>query len=273
MKRIPMLIAFMLTAVTFLSLVALRCGANIFTDADDIKLGQQIDEQLRKDPKQYPILTGHPEVKSYVAGVANRVLASPQITKRGIYAYQVEVIHDDSTVNAFCTPGGYIYVYTGLLKFVDNEATLAGVLGHEIAHAERRHATKRMTSQYGAQILLSLVLGDNPNQIAEITANLFTGLALLANSRSDEAEADEYSLKYLSNTVYYPGAITLFFQKMEAKTGGAGGTEFDRLLSTHPLDQDRIDHVNQLLAAMGNPRSSESNLFKDRYSTFRRSLP
>lgn len=273
MKRTSYTVILTFVAVVGWAIAGWSCGANIFTDADDIKLGQQIDAQMRKDPKDYPILAGHPEVKSYVAGVADRVLASPQITKRGVYAYQVDIIHDDTTINAFCTPGGYIYVYTGLLKFVDNEATLAGVLGHEIAHAERRHATKRMTNQYGAQILLSLVLGDNPNQIAEITANLFTGLALLKNSRDDEAEADEYSLRYLSSTQYYPGAITLFFQKMESKTGGRSATAFDRLLSTHPLDQDRIDHVNQLLTAMGNPQASDKNLFKDRYRTFRNGLP
>ena len=91
-------------------------------------------------------------------------------------------------------------VYTGLLKFIDNEATLAGVLGHEIAHAERRHATQRITKAYGVQILLSIVLGEKPAQIAEITANLFAGLALLTNSRADETEADEYSFGYLKST-------------------------------------------------------------------------
>ena len=176
-------------------------------------------------------------------------------------------------VNAFCTPGGYIYVYTGLLKFIDDEATLAGVMGHEIAHAEQRHASKRMTKAYGAQIVLSLVLGENPGQLAEISANLFTGLALLANSRSDESEADEFSMKYLTSTPYYPGAITHFFQKMQGKKGGNGGGAFERLLSTHPLDQDRIDHVTLLLRQMGNPKQSEGNIFAQKYQAFKKKLP
>jgi len=255
------------------SLLALRCGANIFSDDQDIKLGQQMDQEIRKNTKEYPILQGHPEVKQYVMEVGNKVLASPAITKRGIYAYTYEVIHNDSVINAFCTPGGYIYVYTGLLKFIDNEATLAGVMGHEIAHAEQRHASKRMTKAYGAQILLSLVLGENPSQIAEISANLFSGLALLANSRSDEAEADEYSLKYLSSTQYYPGAITFFFQKMSAKKGGNEAAAFQRLLSTHPLDQDRIDHVSEILKSMGNPKPSEANIFAKRFEAFKKKLP
>jgi predicted Zn-dependent protease len=206
-------------------------------------------------------------------GVGNRVLASPAIMKKGVYAYKYEIIHNDSVINAFCTPGGYIYVYTGLLKFIDNEATLAGVMGHEIAHAEQRHASKRMTKAYGAQILLSLVLGDNPSQVADVTANMFTGLALLANSRSDEAEADEFSLKYLSSTQYYPGAITFFFQKMNAQKGGSEAGAFQRLLSTHPLDQDRIDHVNEILKTMNNPKPSEANIFAKRFETFKKKLP
>src|SRR5258708_2339234 len=195
MNPLPIICLFLL--ISFF-LVPTGCGVNIYSDDQDIKLGQQMDQEIRKNTKEYPILQGHPEVKEFVMEVGNRVLASPAITKKGIYAYKYEIIHNDSVINAFCTPGGYIYVYTGLLKFIDNEATLAGVMGHEIAHAEQRHASKRMTKAYGAQILLSLVLGDNPNQIAEVTANMFAGLGLLANSSSDEGEADEYSLKYLS---------------------------------------------------------------------------
>ena len=253
--------------------IGIGCGINIFPDSEDIKLGKQMDEQIRKNTKEYPILEGSPEVKQYVSEVGNKVLASPAITKRGIYAYKYEIIKDDSTINAFCTPGGYIYVYTGLLRFVDNEATLAGVMGHEIAHAEQRHATKRISKTYGAQILLSVVLGKNPSQIADMTANLFTGLALLANSRSDEAEADEYSMKYLSSTQYYPGAISYFFEKMKAKKGGKSGGTIERFLSTHPLDEDRISHVNELLKQQGNPKPNDANLFTSRYQEFRKKLP
>ena len=255
------------------SLLLIQCGINIFSDSDDIKLGKQMDEQIRKNPKEYPVLAGHPEIRRLVTDVGNKVLASPEIRKRGIYAYTYEVIKDDSTINAFCTPGGYIYVYTGLLKFVDNEATLAGVMGHEIAHAERRHASKRITKAYGIQIALSIALGQNPSQVAEITTNLFSGLALLANSRSDESEADEFSMKYLTSTEYYPGAITYFFEKIQTQKGRSKGGTFDRLLSTHQLPQDRVDHVNQVLSQMGSPKPAESNLFTNRYQAFKKNLP
>lgn len=258
--------------VIALSFSVPNCGANIFSDADDIKLGQQIDQEIRSKPQEYPILQGRSDVNQYVERVGNKVLASPEVKKRGVYAYKYEIIHDDKTVNAFCTPGGYIYVYTGLLKFVDNEATLAGILGHEIAHAERRHATKRITKAYGVQILLAVALGERPSQVAEITANLFAGLALLANSRSDETESDEFSFKYLQSTEYYPGAIKYFFEKIQQEQGRRGGS-FERLLSTHPLPQDRVDGINAMLQRVGNPPVNEGNLFAERYQRFKATLP
>lgn len=245
-------------------------GFNLFPDSKDIQLGREIDSEIRKNPKEYPILQNRPEVKRYIEEIGTKILASPEIKKKGFYAYQFEIIHDDSTINAFCTPGGYIYVYTGIIKFLDNEASLAGVIGHEIAHAERRHATKRMSSAFGIQILLAVVLGQNPKQTAQIAGNLFAGLGLLANSRADETESDTYSFKYLQSTEYYPGAIKYFFEKVSA--GGKRGS-LDRFLSTHPLPQDRVDNVNKLLQQIGDPSTTEEDLFAQRYQEFKKILP
>lgn len=247
-------------------------GLNIFPDSKDIELGKQVDEEIRKNPKEYPILKDRPEIKAYVEQVGKKILSSPEIKKQDIYAYKFEIIKDDSTVNAFCTPGGYIYVYTGLLKFLDNEAALAGVVGHEIAHAERRHATKRMTSALGVQVLVAVVLGQNPSQMAQIGANLFSGLGLLVNSRSDETESDTYSIKYLQSTEYYPGAIRYFFEKVLSSSSKREGA-FERLLSTHPLPQDRIENVEKIMAQMGKPQPSEANLFSKRYEEMKKKLP
>ncbi|MBI4428179.1 MAG: M48 family metalloprotease [Ignavibacteriales bacterium] len=258
-----------------LSTFSLSCsgslGINLFPDSKDIQLGKEIDQEIRKNGKEYPLLKDRPDVKSYVEAIGRKILGSPDITKRGIYAYQFEIIRDDSTINAFCTPGGYIYVYTGLLKFVDNEATLAGVIGHEIAHAERRHATRRMTTALGYQIVLSVLLGGNPGETEKIAGNLFTGLALLRNSRGDEEEADNHSIKYLRSTEYYPGAIRFFFEKI----GGVGnrGGAFQRFLSTHPLPQDRVDNVEKQMQLSGNPQPTDANLFLSRYADFKSRLP
>jgi predicted Zn-dependent protease len=199
------LITLLVSALSFTCSGSL--GVNLFPKTKDIELGKQIDAEIRKNPKEYPILQGRPEIKAYVEQIGKKILASPEIKNREIYAYQFEVIKDDSTVNAFCTPGGYVYVYTGLLKFLDNEATLAGVVAHEIAHAELRHATQSMTAQMGVEMLVAVVLGEKPSQAAQITANLTSGLSLLAYGRTEEKEADVYSIKYLQSTEYDPGSI------------------------------------------------------------------
>ncbi|MBI2618838.1 MAG: M48 family metalloprotease [Ignavibacteriales bacterium] len=271
MKRAHTFVCFV--SMSFLALSCIGAlGVNLFPDSKDIELGRQIDEEIRKNPQEYPILKDRPDIKAYVEGIGNKVLRSPAVTKKGKYAYQFEIIHDDSTVNAFCTPGGYIYVYTGLIRFLDNEAALAGVIGHEIAHAERRHATRRMSSALGVQVVLSIALGENPPQLSQIAGNLFGGLGLLVNSRSDETESDTYAIRYLQSTEYYPGAIRYFFEKVSGASGRGGGT-LQRLLSTHPLPQDRIDNVERIMKEIGNPEANEANLFSKRYQELIKTLP
>ena len=250
------------------------CGANIFSENDDIKLGKEIDTELKSHPKDYPMLQGHQDVKDYVSSIGKYILqTSPKIEYKNIFPYNFQIIND-TIINAFCTPGGYIYVYTGLMKFIDNEATLAGIVGHEIAHAERRHMTQRLTSYYGVSIALNLVLGSNPNAAADIVANLFVGLGFLANSRSDEQEADDYSIKYLSTSKYYPGAITFFFDKIkeEQKKKGQTPGSMDRLLSTHPLPQDRIDNAKDKLSNFKNKPDPTKGLYTEEYQLIKQKL-
>lgn len=248
---------------------------NIFTDKDDVELGKEMDKQIKNDPKDFHMLDGHQDIKDYVSSIGDYIInTSPKIIKKDIYPYNFQVIND-TIINAFSTPGGYVYVYTGLMKFIDNEATLAGILGHEVAHAERRHVTQRLTAYYGTSILLSFILGGNPSFLAEIAANLFVGLAFLKNSRDDEAEADYYSIQYLKSTKYYPGAITFFFDKIkeEQKKKGETPGDLDRLLADHPLPNDRIQAVNEILGKMSPRPDPTKGLFVDEYQKMKQKLP
>jgi len=265
------LVSFMISLAVFYS-----CGANIYSVSDDVELGKEIQQQIKDESAQFPVLKGHEDVKEYVTGLGRYVLQnSKYIQYKNVFPYQFEVIHDDSTVNAFCIPGGYIYVYTGLIKFLDNEAALTGVIGHEIAHAEKRHMTQRLTSYYGVSIIMSLVLGSNPSQLGEIAANLFVGLGFLANSRADEEEADDYSIKYLTGTKYYPGAITYFFDKIKEEQRQKGETpgDLERLLATHPLPQDRIDNVKLKLSKIKPSPDPTKGLYTDEYQRIKSKLP
>lgn len=268
MKRINKKISI---ALLLFTVACSTLGINLFTDADEVKMGMQFDKEIRSNSKEYPIYRKNPSVKRYVnTRIFQHILNSPEIKKKSVYKYQMEIIDNDSIMNAFAVPGGYVYIYTGLLKYLDSEAALAGVIGHEIAHVERRHATQRITAAYGMQIVASLALGNNPAQISEIAANLFTGLALLANSRSAEDEADEYSIKYLQGTRYYPGAVKFFFEKMrDDGLVNKNGSGIAIYLSTHPDPIERISTAEQRLKAAKLPvltyKSNGKGIFRSEY--------
>lgn len=246
-------------------------GINIFSLDDDAQLGQQLNAQIQSDPQEYPIFHGDPSIKSYIVNsIFNQILASPQIENKNVFNYSLEIIDDDSTLNAFALPGGYVYVYTGLLKYLTSSAALAGVLGHEIAHAELRHATQRMTAYYGVSILLNVILGENPSQLEEIAANLFVGLGFLANSRSDENQADEYSINYLKDTRFYPGGVMFFFEEMrDDGLVSSNADEIAAFLSTHPDPIDRIastqQRLNELQIPIKNYNDTGEGIFQDEY--------
>ncbi len=254
--------------ITYFS--ACSTGINIFTDADEVNLGKQFDVEIRKNSKEYPVYD-NTEVKDYIdKNIFREILKSPEIKKKNFYNYQIEIIKNDSILNAFAIPGGYIYLYTGLLKYLDSESALAGVIAHEIAHVERRHATQRITASYGISIILSIILGNNPSQITELVANLFSGLALLANSRANEDESDEYSIKYLLSTRFYPGAVKFFFEKLrDDKLISEASSNIATFLSTHPDPIDRIKSTSERLKAMGlkiiDYNSSDEEIFKTQY--------
>lgn len=243
-------------------------GLNLYSTSDDRKMGDELDGQIVKNTAEYPIYS-NATATAYVQAIADAIKLSPEIKYASVFSYKVKIIKNDTVVNAFAIPGGYVYVYTGLLKFLDNEATLASVIGHEIAHAECRHATQRMTKQYGMQYLLQLLLGSSPGELESIAANLFSNLALLKNSRDDEYEADSYAFKYLRSTKWYPGAMTYFFDKVK---GDESNTFLTTLLSTHPLSQDRIDAVKALITEAKLATPTEANLLSVEYSNFKKLL-
>jgi predicted Zn-dependent protease len=279
MKTKKFFISICLFLMLFLSCRGL--DVNIFPDSYDVQLGAQFNSEIISKPAEYPIMTGRSDLKGYITEIGNKILASPDIKKRNAYPWKFEVIKDDNTINAFCVPGGYVYVYTGLMKFIDDEATLAGIIAHEIAHAEKRHSTRRVTGQIalqvGAAIAVELIVGENSETwkkvVVPLLANLLvTGIALY-NSRDDEYEADEFSFKYLSSTEYYPGAIKEFFIKINEKKQQGGFDKFvTRLFSTHPLPPDRLEKMDQLIIKGRYAPPSENNMFSRRYQGIKRTL-
>lgn len=215
----------------------------LFSIEDDINLGMQVSAEVdstyrakgqlieRNDPK-------YAAAYQRLDQVVSRILNSGKVSYRTEFNWETKIIKDDNTLNAFATPGGHIYVFSGLIKYLDNEDQLAGVLGHEIAHADKRHTTKQLQTQYGIALLLSVAIGNNPGTLAQIA----TGLATLKFGRDAEREADEYSVIYLGGTNFYAcNGAAGFFQKMLAENQSGGSPEF---LSTHPDPGNRVEAIN-----------------------------
>lgn len=249
--------------VVLLSSCSKDGDVNFFSVNKDIELGQQLEAQIASDPATYPVLseTQYPEAYVHLRRIRDRILVSDDVTYKDRFEWSVKIIHDDNTLNAFAAPGGYIYAYTGLIKFLDTENEFAGVLGHEIAHADRRHSTDQMTKQYGLAFLLQVVAGGSEDQLAQIAAGLLT----LKFSRGDESEADEMSVIYLCDTEYKADGAAGFFEKIIAE-GGSGTPAF---LSTHPSPDNRVENIQGKEIELGCTGADESG----DYAAFKASLP
>lgn len=239
---------------------------NLFTVNQDIEFGEQVDSLVHAD---YDVLprNDHTEAYAYLDGMLNDILSSNEILYRDKFDWELTIIHED-VLNAFAAPGGKLYFYTGLMKYLDNAAHLAGVMAHEVAHADRRHSTENMTKAYGFSILLSIVLGDNPTKLEEVVGGLAEGLSSLAFSRKHEYEADEYAVRYTAETNYYPKGVAGFFEKLEDEK--ENGTRPPVFLSTHPSPDDRIEKIDETWKGLGSPSGNE--LTED-YEAFKASLP
>lgn len=248
----------------------LGSDANLFSPYEDQEMGKEFDDYILDNPSEFPILQSAAAVK-YVQDIVESIIESPLIIYKDVFPYEVRIINDDETVNAFALPGGYIYVYTGMLKYIDNEAVLAGILAHEIAHADLRHGTESLTKAYGVEILKEILSGvAGSNQMAQLGADIMADMTLLYNSRDNEYEADEYSFKYLQTSKWYPGAINSFFEKISADMSSS---LFGDFLSTHPEPDARIEKIEYMLKENNIGQPTESNLFTQRYTNFKNTLP
>ena len=254
--------------IFFLSLLLLSLGAckqGLFYSVPQQKqLGIQVRDEILNLPAEYPVLkeAQYPEAYGHIRRITNTILNSGKIKHRNDFDWEVYIIHDDKTLNAFCTPGGYIFVYTGLIKYLDTEDQLAGVMGHEIAHADMEHSARQMDKQFGTSLLAELLLGNSSEQ----TKQVLVGFASLSYSRSHETEADLNSVVYLSGTQYQCSGAAGFFEKIVAE-GGGGQPAF---LSTHPDPGNRVEKIQGKAKEIGcntQPAGGSS------YQAFKNSLP
>jgi predicted Zn-dependent protease len=230
---------------TIVALVLSACATNpatgektisLMSEEQEIAIGQQNDAEVRKEMGVYD----DAGLQKYVEQIGMKLA---KVSERPNLPWHFTVV-DTPAVNAFALPGGFIYITRGILPYIDSEAQLAGVLGHEIGHVTARHAAQQYTKQTGAQ--LGLILGSIfVPETRPFTQAAQTGLQLLflKYSRDDELQADQLGVRYSSRAGWdpqgMPGLLTTL-GRIEAASNTKGVPNW---LETHPEPADRVQKV------------------------------
>ncbi|WP_163328365.1 M48 family metallopeptidase [Desulfurobacterium thermolithotrophum] len=224
--------------------------------SQEVALGRQLAKEIEKREK----LCKDPIINEYVASIGEKIAA---VCGRHDITYKYRVIESDE-LNAFALPGGWIYVYTGLLKALKNEAQLAFVLAHETGHVVGRHAIRRLQLIYGINFLLSLTLGGkNLGPAEKEVIKVLYSLVVNGYTRKEELEADAMGAYYTGKAGWNPVAsvetIKILDSLMKFKPSGV--TE---LFMDHPTNQKRIANLNRWISNF--PKEWLKNPFyEDRY--------
>lgn len=222
-----------------------RGDVNIVSMEEEWQLGQQLERDLERELD----LSRDRVVTSYVSQLGQRLVAQTEMSDR---RWEFHVVRDGN-INAFNIPGGHVYVHTGLIAAADNAAELAGAMAHEIAHGVSRHATERLTKQYGLSTGASILLGGNPAWYEQLLAQIAATGAVAKFSRDDEREADRLGVRYMAQSGYDPqGMVHMFRELLRQRERQPGAVS--QFFSTHPLTEERIQNVEQQIQQMDLPR-------------------
>ena len=207
----------------------------------EVKMGRMLAAQVDKEAK----FIDDPIITEYV----NRVGQNIVLHSDAKVPFTIKVIDSDE-VNAFALPGGFFYVNKGLILAADNEAELAGVMAHEIAHVAARHAMENQRKMelmdYG--MLAGILLGGPIlSNVLYNGAGFFEGMAFLKFSRGAEEEADKLGVQYMWAAGYDPSAMATMFEKLEAKNKKKPGT-ISKMFADHPAPADRRQAALNLAA-------------------------
>ncbi|HXV69468.1 MAG TPA: M48 family metallopeptidase [Nitrospira sp.] len=250
----------MIVGALVLSLGIVGCQSNPYTGrsqllmtsvGEEMQMGAQAYDQIKSDPNMKP--SQDPREIEPVKRVAARII---EAAKRSKYAemakqfqWEVTVIKDDKTANAFALPGGKMAVYTGIFPVAKTEAGLAAVMGHEVIHALARHGAERMSQGALTNAALQVAgaavgaTGGNPLLGQATMAALGVGAqvgVLLPFSRKHESEADYVGILLAADAGYDPRESIALWERMAQLSSGGGPSEF---LSTHPSHDTRIDQL------------------------------
>ncbi len=261
MKKITLLIA---------SLLLLNCATTgpggrksliLISNNEEISIGQKMAAQVESEEK----VLADAQVQDYVNGVGRKIA---QVSDRKDLPFHFKVL-DSKEINAFAAPGGYIYIYAGLLKILDDEAELAGVLSHEISHVVGRHGVKKLQQVLGVQVVLSIALGSS-GQMSKDLVSTSIGVILQGYSRENEFEADQFGTFYMEKAGYNPTGMANLLGELD-KLSDKQPTFFEKLAASHPQTKERIARVEKEISGFG-PKAEGLPFYKDEYEGIKKRL-
>ena len=205
---------------------------------EEVSLGRDIHQQLTRQFK-----ASNQTAKAERVRRIGRQLA--QVSDRQDYQYRFFLMEKDD-VNAFTTPGGHIYLFSGLMDKLATDDQIASVLAHEIGHCAARHTVKKFQAALGYDLIGSIILGqvggESAKEIASMSSNTVMNLVFSAYGRQDEYEADRLGIKYLRLAGYDPKASIATLEILQKESEGA---EAPLVLRSHPYLSDRIEAVKK----------------------------
>jgi predicted Zn-dependent protease len=222
-------------------------GVNLYSLEKEMALGKQLAQEVQRQAK----LVEDPLISEYINRIGQNLVRNSDAR----VPFTFQVIEGDSP-NAFALPGGYVFVYTALIKIADEEDELAAAMAHEIAHVAARHMTKQATKSQIvnlAGVPVGVILGGGiGGAVVRQGANFGIPAVFMRFTRQDESEADYLGVQYLYAAGYDPNGAISIFEKLESLEKKRPGT-VARIFSTHPMDAARIrkteEEIGRILPA------------------------